>query len=85
VEGLTLSSLNARMVPLGSVAYTKGGSVDRNGATSALLAAGRMYTGTKHIVDYAIATNWRTKRPVSEIEPTFVDVSTRILNAASYA
>ncbi|HEY6326631.1 MAG TPA: serine hydrolase [Candidatus Cybelea sp.] len=84
-RALTLSTLNARIVPLGSVAYTKGGSVDGNGATSALLAAGRMYTGPQHIVDYAIATNWHTKQPVSEIEPAFVEVCGKILKAASLA
>jgi hypothetical protein len=82
-RSLSLSSLNGRIVPLGSVAYTKGGSVDGNGATSALLAAGRMYTGPEHVATYAIATNWRTKQPVSEIEPTFVKVCATILSAAS--
>jgi hypothetical protein len=82
---LTLSTLNGRIVPLGSVAYTKGGSVDGNGATSAVFAAGRMYTGPQHIVDYAFATNWHTKQPVNEIEPIFVDACARILRAASGA
>ena len=84
-RSLSLSTLNGRIVPLGSVAYTKGGSVDGNGATSAEFAAGRMYTGPEHVVDYAIATNWRTKQTDSKIEPTFVDVCASILKAAAPA
>lgn len=84
-RSLSLSTLNSRIVPLGSVAYTKGGSVDGNGATSAEFAAGRMYTGPEHVVDYAIATNWQTKQTDSEIEPTFVDVCATILQTAASA
>jgi beta-lactamase class A len=82
-RAFSISSLNGRIIPLGSIGYTKGGSVDGNGATSALFAAGRMYTGVSHIVSFALASNWRSKTKLSDIEPTFVEVCSKILTAAS--